>query len=94
MPLPFDAVNLDSSRFRWAGDEWIAERRSLVEPRLTLFAAARLSPFVAPFEDTARQGLGWLLLSGAAGLAAALIISARMTSELRHLAAHAAAVAV
>jgi signal transduction histidine kinase len=90
---PFDPKDLAAARFQWAGEAWLAERRSLAEPRLDLVAAAPLDPFTQPFEDAARRGL-WLLLGAAAtALVVATAITARMTRRLSRLAGAADAVA-
>ena len=81
------------SRFQWAGEAWLTERRSLAEPRLDLVAAAPLDPFTQPFERAARRGV-WVLLGAAiAGLVLATAITARMTRRLSRLAGAADAVA-
>ena len=90
---PFDPSNLAMRRFHWAGEGWLAERRSLAEPRLDLVAAAPLDPFTQPFERAAQRGL-WVLLGAAvAGLLVASAITARMTRRLSRLASAADAVA-
>ena len=89
---PFDPANLTMSRFQWAGEAWLTERRSLAEPRLDLVAAAPLDPFTQPFERAARRGV-WVLLGAAiAGLVLATAITARMTRRLSRLAGAADAV--
>lgn len=92
LSVPFDPKNLSVDRFQWAGDQWLAERRSLADPRVDLVAAASLGPFTQPFERAARRGL-WLLVGAAlAGLVLAAIITQRMTRALSRLAGAAAAV--
>jgi signal transduction histidine kinase len=91
-PIPFDPANLRLARFRWIGEDWLAERRSLADPRMDLVASAPLTSFTAPFTAAASQG-AWLL-GGTAGMAmlAAFMITTRMTRNLRRLANAAEAV--
>lgn len=92
VPVPFDPALLSQSRFVWGGEEWLSARRTFIEPPFDLVLAAPLTPFVEPFEHAARRG-GWLLLIVAlTGLAAAVLLTGRMTRSLRDLAAAAAAV--
>ena len=90
---PFDPANLARSRFRWAGEDWLTERRRLAEPRLDLVAAAPLDPFTQPFEEASRRGLWMLLGAAVSGLALAGAITTRMTRSLSRLADAADAVA-
>jgi signal transduction histidine kinase len=93
LPTPFDRASLRLTRFRWAGDDWLTERRSVAEPRLDFVAAAALSPFTQPFEHAARRGLWLLLAVTATGMLLAAGFSSRMTRALTRLASAADAVA-
>lgn len=92
LSVPFDPKNLSVDRFQWAGEQWLAEHRSLGEPSADLVAAAPLGPFTQPFERAARRGL-WLLVAAAmVALVVAALITQRMTRALSRLADAAEAV--
>jgi signal transduction histidine kinase len=92
LPLPFDA-DLLHGRFELAGEPWLAERRSLSEPRIELVAAAPLTPFVQPFETAARRGFWLVLATSVLGLVAAIWLTTRMTMSLARLVGAADAIA-
>jgi len=93
VPLPFDPLLLESDRFSWGGAEWLAVRRTLGEPPLTLVAAAPVSDFLLPFEGAARRGTVVLVLVSVGAIGLASILTSRMTRSLRGLSAAAEAVA-
>lgn len=92
LPVPFDSDLLDEPRFAWGGDEWLALRRTMAEPPVTLVAAASLSRFAGPFEDAARRGLWWLGAVASLGLLVTYLLTRRMTRSLEELASSAEAV--
>jgi signal transduction histidine kinase len=92
LPVPFDPELLTEPRFSWGGDEWLALRRSMTEPAVTLVAAASLSRFAGPFEDAAQQGLWWLGAVASVGLLVTYLLTRRMTRSLEKLVASAEAV--
>jgi signal transduction histidine kinase len=92
LPLALDPALLRDDAFLWAGDRWLALRRTLDEPPLELVVAAPLTPILAPLEETARRST-WLLAVVAAGaLLLASFITGRMTRSLATLSEAAAAV--
>ncbi len=92
LPLALDPSLLRDDAFLWAGDRWLALRRTLDEPPLELVVAAPLTPILAPLEETARRST-WLLAVVAAGaLLLAAFITGRMTRSLATLSEAAAAV--
>ena len=92
LPLALDPSLLRDDAFLWAGDRWLALRRTLDEPPLELVVAAPLTPILAPLEETARRST-WLLAVVAAGaLLLASFITGRMTRSLATLSEAAAAV--
>ncbi len=92
LPLALDPSLLRDDAFLWAGDRWLALRRTLDEPPLELVVAAPLTPILAPLEETARRST-WLLGVVAAGaLLLASFITGRMTRSLATLSEAAAAV--
>ena len=93
LPLPFDMAAAAAGRFTLLDERWLAERRELTEPAVTLIGAAPLTPFVQPFETAARQGLWLLMATGSAGLLAAVWLTTRMTRSLARLAGAADAIA-
>lgn len=92
LALPFDPALLEQRTFSWGGDEWLTVRRRMSEPPLALAAAAPLSAFAGPFQDAARRGT-WLLAAVAlAGMAAAWLLTRRLTRSLERLVTAAEAV--
>jgi len=81
-PLPFDPALLTTPRFTWGGDDWLATTRTIVEPPITLAAAAPLSAFTAPFEQAARQGTWLLLLVAVVGFSLVTALTTRFTRSL------------
>lgn len=92
LPLPFDPALLSEERFAWAGENWLAEGRRLEDPPVVLVAAVPLSPFVAPFEETARRGTWVLLVVALAGVGLAVLLANRLTRSLKELSVAAEAV--
>jgi signal transduction histidine kinase len=92
-PVPFDPLLLSGDRFQWGGEDWIAARRQLEEPPLTLVAAAPLTPFASPFEAAARTGTVVLAAVALASLILAALLTAGFTKRLGRLAAAADAIA-
>ncbi len=85
LPVPLDPELLRGEAFTWGGDRWLAVSRTLEEPPVELSIAAPLTPFVAPFEQTARRST-WLLVGVAvAGLVLATLLTRRMTRSLEAL---------
>lgn len=92
-PLPFDPALLDSASFLWGGEQWILRRRVVSEPRITLFAAAPLDPYLAPANRLASWALVALAIVGAVVTLVSLWMAARLTRSLVALAHGADAVA-
>ena len=90
---PFDPELARSDRFTLGGQPWLAERRALAEPALTLVAAAPLADFAAPFGAAARRGVVVLGMVVALALVAAAIVTQRTTRSLERLARAADAIA-
>ncbi len=93
LPVPLDPELLREDAFTWGGDRWLAVSRELEDPPLEVVIAAPLTPFVAPFEQTARRST-WLLVGVVAtGLLLAALVTGRMTRSLEALSRAADAVA-
>jgi signal transduction histidine kinase len=92
LPISVEATLLVAGEFQWAGTRWLAEERTLGEPPLRLVAAGPLTPFIEPFQDTARRSAGLVLLVALAGLAMASLLTSRLTRSLEDLSAAADAV--
>jgi signal transduction histidine kinase len=92
VPVPFDAGLLTTDRFVWAGEEWLAVRSDLDEPRISLVTAAPLAPFVAPFEQAARAGAMTLAVVAIGAFLFTLFFTSRITRSLERLALSADAV--
>jgi signal transduction histidine kinase len=84
--LPFDPSLLESERFTWDEQAWVAARRTLRDPHLLVISAAPLAEFATPFESAGRRGLGILFAVAVAATALAALISRRMTRSLAQLA--------
>lgn len=93
LPVPFDATLVGRERFRWNDRDWIGRSREIVEPRVTLVAAAPVAPFLGPFEAAARRGLWILAVVAGLGLVATWVLTGRLTVHLERLAESARAVA-
>ena len=61
-PTPVDPVLLAGETFEWAGDVWLTDIRTLVDPPMRIVVAAPLAAFEEPFARASRRGLGVLLL--------------------------------
>jgi signal transduction histidine kinase len=72
---------------------WEIARRSLESPPLRLVLAAASAPFVRPFEQAARLGLGLLMVVALIALLVTAILTSRVTGSLERMAAAAEAVA-
>jgi signal transduction histidine kinase len=92
LPVSVEPTLLVAGEFQWAGIRWLSAERTLGEPALRLVAAAPLTPFIEPFRDTARRSAGLVLLVALAGLAAAYLLTTRLTRSLENLSAAADAV--
>ena len=92
LPIPLDPSVLKEPRFSWGGEEWLAERRSFEDPKLILVVAASLTPYVAPFRKSARNGALLLAAVALGALLAAVVLTSRMTRSLRDLVSGADAV--
>lgn len=91
MPIPASLLN--ERRFSWNGEDWLVERRALVEPRVTLALAAPVGAFSQPFERAARRGtlaLGGVLL---VALVVAVLTTRRIVEPLARVATASRAVA-
>lgn len=55
---------LERDRFVWAGDDWVAVRRSMDEPRVVLVSAGALGPFRTSLTVAAKRGAALLLTAG------------------------------
>jgi signal transduction histidine kinase len=93
LPLPFAPAALESDHFDWGEDEWVAERRVLQEPPLTLIAAAPITILSRPFRQAATRGTVGLALIAVASIIAAAMLSRRLTRSLETLGDAATAVA-
>ena len=92
LPIPLDPSLLTEARFSWGGEEWLAERRSFEDPNLILVVSASLTPYVAPFRKSARNGALLLAAVALCALLAAVVLTTRMTRSLRDLVSGADAV--
>lgn len=86
LPVPVDPELLREVRFELAGDTWLTVRRSLQDPRVELVAAAPLTPFIQPFEESARRGAFLMLSVLVVGMFLAWLLSRRLTGSLEALA--------
>jgi len=92
LPIPLDSYAIREGRFTWGGEEWLASIRTFEDPPVRLVVAAPLTPYVAPFRRSVRNG-GYLLAAAAlGGLLAAIVLTSRMTRSLRALVGGAEAV--
>jgi signal transduction histidine kinase len=72
---------------------WEIVTRSLESPPLRLVLASPSAPFVTPFEQAARLGLGLLMVVALVALVVSGILTGRVTGSLEHMAVAAEAVA-
>jgi signal transduction histidine kinase len=93
MPVPIQLPEGSADSFDWAGEEWMAVRRELEEPAVSLVAAATLGPALGPFQRTARQGTLVLVAVALLAVASTGLLTGRMTRSLRTLSEAADAVA-
>lgn len=86
LPLTIEPELLESDRFTWGGETWLAVRDTLYEPPLQLALSAPLGALGQPFELAARRGLIALLVVTAAAFLLALLATRRITMPLKRLA--------
>lgn len=91
--LPFDPAVLQSHRFRWGGDEWLAESRKIDDPFIEIVAAAPLNSFMEPFDRAAKTGAIALGVVALAAFFLVTLLTRRVTGSLVSLADAADAVA-
>ncbi len=92
LPIPLDAYVIRDGRFMWGGDEWLASIQAFADPPVQLVVAAPLTPYVAPFRRSVRNGAYLLAAVALGGLLAAIVLTSRMTRSLRALVGGAEAV--
>ena len=92
VPIPFDPALLETNRFVWTGEEWLAARSDLDEPPVSLVAAAPLAPFVLPFQQAARAGLITLAAVALGAFLLTWFSTTRLTRSLERLASSADAI--
>ena len=92
IPLPVSLENETGADIDVEGERWFLARRELTEPRLTLIAAAPLSPFTTPYLSAARRGALVLTAVGVLGLLLTGALTSRMATSLERLAEAADAV--
>jgi len=93
LPLSIDPLLLEREQFQWRGETWLTVRRQLEEPPLELIMAAPVTPFAAPFRESARRNL-WILAGVTlVVLALATVLTRGTTRALARLADAAEAVA-
>ena len=85
LPIPVDASVLAGDRFTWGGEEWLASARSFGDPPLKIVLAAPLTPYVAPFRRSVRNGAYLLAAVALGALLGAIVLISRMTRSLREL---------
>jgi signal transduction histidine kinase len=81
------------NRFSVDGAGWLAVRRELTDPEVTLIMAAPLGAYVEPFERAARTGVITLAIVALLALMLSAFVTARLTASLEQLAVAADAVA-
>ncbi len=86
LPLPIDPSALGNSRFDWNGESWVAERRLLRDPLLSVTSAAPLAEFAQPFEAAAARGIAILFAVTMFASVLATFLTRRMTRSLGQLA--------
>jgi signal transduction histidine kinase len=86
LPLTIEPHLLESNRFTWAGETWLAVRDTLYEPPLQLALTAPLGALGQPFETAARRGLIALFVVAVAAFLLALLATRRITMPLKRLA--------
>jgi signal transduction histidine kinase len=84
---------LGRDRFTEANVDWLAVRRTLVDPEVDLVLAAPLDAYVQPFERVARTGAITLAVVAMLALVLSAFLTTRLTSSLERLAVAADAVA-
>lgn len=92
LPIPLDASVLAADRFTWGGEDWLASARSFGDPPLRMVLAAPLTPYVAPFRKSVRNGAYLLAAVALGALLGATVLTSRMTRSLRALVSGADAV--
>jgi two-component system sensor histidine kinase AtoS len=86
LPLSIEPQLLESDRFTWGGETWLAVRDTLYEPPLQLALSAPLGALGQPFELAARRGLIALLVVATAAFLLAIIATRLITKPLERLA--------
>jgi signal transduction histidine kinase len=84
-PLPVE-LPPGGGLFSWGGDQWLQVRRDIQEPDVTLLGVANQGAGIEPFREAARRGTFLLLLVSAVVIAAATVLTGRITRSLRQLA--------
>lgn len=92
VPLPLDPSLLTAPEFIWEGNRWVTAERTLGEPPIRLVATAPLTPFIAPFQNAARDGAVLVMIVALIGLGLAALLTTRLTRSLKDLSGAAAAV--
>ena len=93
LPLSIDPLLLEREQFQWRDETWLGVRRELRDPPLELVLAAPVTPFAAPFRESARRNL-WILAGVTlVVLALASVLTRGTTRALARLADAAEAVA-
>jgi signal transduction histidine kinase len=85
VPAPVDASFLRMRQFRLVHEDWVVERRVLLDPPLELVAAAPLTPYMQPFQHASRRALLVLFAAAAAALLVAAWLTSHMTRALNRL---------
>ena len=78
----------------WAGDRWLVQPRTLLEPPLKVVGAAPITPFEQPLREAAQNGRWILLIVSVSGIVLASLLTGRMTRGLDRLANAADAVSL
>jgi signal transduction histidine kinase len=92
-PVSIDGELFGRSEFRWRGEDWVAEERSLEDPPLRFALAAPIEPVTAPFDRAAQRGAVAILCAVALSFALVSVFARRLTRPLDRLSEAAKAVA-
>ena len=77
---------LERDRFVWAGDDWVAVRRPMDEPRVVLVSAGALGPFRTPLTVAAKRGAALLLTAGTISVLLVLMLTGPTVRTLGRMA--------